>query len=106
MQYTICEISGRQYMIKPGQMVEVDKLQPEQKTLEVDKILLIADGDKIEIGKPYLKKLLKFEIVDTIKKPKIRVSKYKPKANYRKVTGQRAQVSRIKLLVDEQEKKI
>ncbi|MBI4036803.1 50S ribosomal protein L21 [Candidatus Daviesbacteria bacterium] len=96
MRYVICEISGRQYLIKPGQTVEVDRLD-EAKKLSVDKVLLKVDDNKVEIGKPYLKDQVEFEVVETIKKPKIRIATYKAKANYRRVKGQRREVTRIKL---------
>lgn len=97
MQYTVVEISGRQYLVKPGQIVEVDKLSSGDKTLVVDKVLLEVIDDKLEIGNPYLKKTVNFEVVETIKKPKVRVATYKAKANYRRVKGQRRQVTKIKL---------
>lgn len=97
MQYVVCEISGRQYLIKPGQVVEVDKLSEELKTMPVDKVLLVVDEGKVEVGAPYVKKTLNFEVVGHLKKPKIRVATYKAKSNYRRVRGQRREVSQIKL---------
>jgi len=98
MQYAIVEISGRQYLVRPGQVFEVDKLPEKETKLSVDKVLLTSDGTKLEVGKPYLKKTLEFEILETIKKPKIRVATYKAKANTRKVKGQRRQMTKIKLV--------
>lgn len=103
MKYAICEISSKQYIVKPGQIIEVDKLSGTNKTISVDKILLLAKEGKIEIGKPYLKQSLNFEVLGTQKKPKIRIATYKAKANYRRIKGQRRQVTQIRLI--EQEKK-
>ncbi len=97
MKYAICEISGKQYLVKPGESLEVDNLG-EEKALSVDKVLLMANGDKIEIGKPYLKEIINFEVLENVKKPKIRVATYHAKANYRRVKGFRRQVSRIKMV--------
>lgn len=105
MQYIVFEISGKQYMVKPGQVIEVDKLTLEQKAFSTDKVLLSVNGEKVEIGKPYLKKTLDFEIIGTIKKPKIRVATYKAKSNYRRVKGQRREVSEIKLAESKSVKK-
>ena len=98
MIYTVCQIKGRQYLIKPGQVFEVDKLPAELKTLQVEQVLLEVNDDKVEIGSPVLKKTLNFEVLETVKKPKIRVMKFHAKANYRKTTGSRAQKTRIKLV--------
>ena len=98
MNYAICQIGSRQYLVKPGQIIEVDKLADEQKSFALDKVMLMVNGDKIELGQPYLNETLDFEVVDSVKKPKIRVAKYKSKANYRRVSGQRQEVSRIRLV--------
>lgn len=60
-------------------------------------MLLASEKNKIEVGKPYLKTTLDFEVLGNVKKPKIRVATYKAKANYRKVIGQRRVVTKIKL---------
>lgn len=96
MNYFVCEIAGRQYVIKPGQTIEVNKLK-EEKTLKVDRVLLKVDGDKVEFGAPYLKETVELEVLETIKKDKIRVAKYSPKANSRRVKGSRAQMTLVKL---------
>ncbi len=100
MDYAIFEISGRQYLIKPGQTIEVDRISEDVKTLNIDKVLLVSNGKKIEIGKPYLKTTLNFEVVGNVRKPKVRVATYKAKANYRRVIGQKREMTRIKLADD------
>lgn len=97
MDYLVCQIAGRQYMVSPGQTIEVNKLKA-VKTLEVDTVMLRKNGDKILFGKPFLKEKANFEILGTVKKDKIRVARFHAKANYRRVTGSRAQMTQIKLL--------
>lgn len=98
LNYAIVEISGRQYKIEPGKSILVDSLG-DIKNLDCDKVLLLSDDDKLSIGKPYLKEVLKFT-VEEARGEKIRVAKFHAKANYRKVRGSRAYLSRIKLLED------
>lgn len=97
MDFVIFQLGGRQYLAKPGQTIEVDKLAEGQKTLSLDQVLLEVSGGKVEVGKPYLNKTLNFEVLENIKKEKLRVATYKAKANYRRVKGQRREMSRIKL---------
>lgn len=106
MQYAIFEINNRQYMVKPGQIVEVDRLPQGPKSLTVDKVLLLAEDGKVEIGAPYLKKTLNFTVLGDIKKVKIRVATYKAKANYRRVIGQRTVVTKIQLAGEKEEKAV
>jgi len=98
MKYAIFQINNRQYLIRPDEVIEVDKLPQTEKNLSIDRVLLVADDKGVEIGKPYLKKILKFEILGNIQKPKIRVATYKAKANYRRVIGQKREMTQIKLL--------
>lgn len=87
-------------MIRPGQIISVDKL-PNIKSIIVDKVLMIVNGAKVEVGMPYLKKTLNFDVLESIKLPKIRVAKYHAKANYRRIIGSRQKLSRIMLVKDQ-----
>lgn len=100
MEYSVCQIQGRQYIVRPGQIVSVDKL-PNIKSIIVDKVLMIVDGAKVEVGMPYLKKTLNFDVLESVKLPKIRVAKYHAKANYRRIIGSRQNVSKIMLVRDQ-----
>ncbi len=97
LKYAVVEISGRQYLVKPDMKLSVDLLK-EKETFEVDKILLIVDGDKVTIGSPFLKDKLKFKVLGSKRDPKIRVSTYKPKANYRKVKSSIRETTQIQLV--------
>ncbi len=105
MDLNIIQINSRQYLVKPGSVIEIDKLIGSEKTLKIDQVLLSVEKGKIEVGKPFLKKSLTFEVLENIQKPKIRVSVYKAKANFRKVRGQKREMSQIKLVEDKTVKK-
>ena len=68
----------------------------EGKTVEIDRVLLIADGDKITAGKPVVEGA---KVVATsqgdIKGKKVVVFKYKPKVRYQKKTGHRQLYTRL-----------
>lgn len=98
MKYAVFQINNQQYLIRPKEVIEVNKLPKLPKNLLVDQILLLVDENKIEIGKPYLKKTLNFEVAGNVKKPKIRVATYKAKSNYRRVKGQKREVTKIRLV--------
>ena len=96
MKYAIVDIQGRQYKVEPGKELLVNHLG-EAKDLTCDRVMLLVDGDQVKIGQPFLKDALKFEVLETVKGPKIRVAKYHSKANTRKVKGARAVMTKIKL---------
>ena len=72
----------------------------EGNTVELDRVLLIADGDQVTIGTPTVDRA---KVVATSqgegKGKKIIVFKYKPKVRYRKKTGHRQLYTR--LVIDE-----
>jgi len=98
MDWVIFELGGRQYQIRPGEELEVDRLPDSTKKLSLDKILMLSEKGKIELGKPYIKKNLSVEVVKNVRHKKIRVATYKAKSNERKVMGQRREVTIVKLL--------
>ena len=103
MKYLVCEISGRQHLIKPGEVLLVDKLEGE--SIACDKVLLSVEDNQVEIGKPYLNKKVSFEVLGDIKGPKVRVATYKQKSNYRRVIGSRAVHSQIRLIDEKKSSK-
>jgi large subunit ribosomal protein L21 len=66
------------------------------KAIELDKVLLIGDGDKVTVGKPIVEgaKVLATSQGD-FKDKKIIVFKYKPKTRYRRKMGHRQQQTRL-----------
>ncbi|MFH1535931.1 MAG: 50S ribosomal protein L21 [Patescibacteria group bacterium] len=95
LTWAICEISGKQFKVIPNVPFEVAR-QGEGKDIKANVLLLSEDG-KIKIGNPYLKDKLTLKRVEDIKGPKIRVSKFHAKANFRKTTGYRSQITRLVL---------
>lgn len=97
MRYAVVEISGRQYKIESGKSIFVDFLGENLKTFDCDKVLLLAKDGNLEIGMPYLKEKLTFDVLGSQKGEKIRVAKYHAKSNYRMVKGARRMTSQIRL---------
>jgi large subunit ribosomal protein L21 len=77
--------------VAPGQTIRVERMDvPEGKTVELDRVLLVADGDKVTVGKPAIDgaKVLATSAGEGRGK-KITVFKYKRKTRYQKKTGHR-----------------
>ena len=95
--YAIIETGGKQYKVTPGQTIDVERLDAaEGDTVELDRVLLIADGDKVTVGTPVVEGA---KVIATSqgegKGKKIIVFKYKPKVRYRKKTGHRQLYTRL-----------
>lgn len=99
--YAIIETGGKQYKVSPGQTIDVERLDvAEGDTVELDRVLLIAEGDRVTVGKPTIEGA---KVIATShgegKGKKIIVFKYKPKVRYRRKMGHRQLYTR--LTVDE-----
>ncbi len=95
--YAIIETGGKQYKVTPGQVIDVDRLNvAEGNTVEMDKVLLIADDERVTVGTPTVDGA---KVMATSqgegKAKKIIVFKYKPKVRYRKKTGHRQFYTRL-----------
>ena len=95
--YAIIETGGKQYKVSPGQTIDVERLDvAEGNSIELDRVLLITDGDKVTVGTPIIDGA---KVVATsqgeAKGVKIIVFKYKPKVRYRKKTGHRQFYTRL-----------
>lgn len=77
----------------PGREFLVDRVEGKP---EVE-VLMVVDGDKVEVGKPVLTgaKVALDVVTDMEKGKKIRVSTFKAKARIRKTRGHRAQFTRL-----------
>ena len=54
--YAIIESCGKQYKVAQGDVVFFEKLDTEEgKKVTFDNVVLVTDGEKIEIGNPYVK---------------------------------------------------
>lgn len=99
MQYAVIRLGGKQYKISKGSTIEVDKLAGEASSkLVIDDVLLIADEDKITVGKPTVDGvMINAKILEQKKGKKIRVMKYKSKVRYRRAMGFRPLLSVVKI---------
>lgn len=97
--YCVLGISGKQYLVSPGEELVIDKIPGKAGShLELKEVLLLKDG-KLSLGQPVLKKVtVKLEIIEQFKDKKIRIATFKAKSRYHKVKGHRQQKTKIKIL--------
>src|SRR5215213_8027801 len=100
MRFAIIESGGKQYRAIEGRTIEVDRLPADAgNKFDVERVLLMGDGDDILVGTPTVGDILvKVTVVDHVKGPKIDRFKYRPKKRIRVRGGHRQQYTR--LLVD------
>lgn len=99
MKYAIIEDGGKQYKAIEGNTIEVDLYQADiGEKIDLDRVLLITDGESTSIGTPYIEGAkVEASVEAQIKGPKIVVFKYKPKERYRVKTGHRQRYTRLRI---------
>jgi large subunit ribosomal protein L21 len=93
-QYAIINVGGKQYVVREGQHLLVDRLDREEgKTFQPD--VLFLGGDGAADLKPTAAVTAK--VVGHERGPKVRIGKYKPKSGYKRHTGFRSSLTRIEV---------
>ena len=97
--YAIIESCGKQYKVAQGDVVFFEKLDAEEgKKVTFDNVVLVADGEKVEIGAPYVKGFkVEGKVIAHGKAKKIIVFKYKAKKNYRRKQGHRQPYTKVEI---------
>ncbi|MCG2711537.1 MAG: 50S ribosomal protein L21 [Candidatus Omnitrophica bacterium] len=95
--YAILEVGGKQYKVAPKDVIEVNKLDVVAKSkITLDKILLVADDKKVEIGQPYIEGAkVEAEVIEQTKGKKLVVYKYLRRKNSHKKTGHRQKLTKL-----------
>lgn len=99
MKYAVVLTGGKQYRVQEGDVVAVEKLGVKANdAYTFPTVLLFVDGDKREVGTPSLSGVtVSGTVVGDKKTRKVRVSKFKAKAKYRRVTGHRSVMTHVKI---------
>ena len=97
--YAIIESCGKQYKVSEGDVVFFEKLEVEEgKKVTFDKVVLLSDDGKVEVGAPYVKGIkVEGKVVAHGKGKKIIVFKYKAKKNYRRKQGHRQPYTKVEI---------
>jgi large subunit ribosomal protein L21 len=92
--FAVVKSGGKQYRVREGEELVVDRVDGEiGDSIELP-VALVADDDGLDLTG----RTAKVEVLEHLRGEKIHVYKYKPKKDYRKKTGHRQELTRIKVL--------
>ena len=98
--YAIIETGGKQYRVKNGDQIAVEKLSNAEDGSKVvfDKVLVVGEGADIKVGAPYVEgSVVEGKAIETGKGKKVIIFKYKAKKDYRKKQGHRQPYTMVKI---------
>ena len=98
--YAIIETGGKQYRVKPGDTIAVERVAGEPgEVLDLNRVLLLGgNGDGTRVGEPGVAgAIVRAEVVEHARGEKIIVFRYKSKVRYRRKTGHRQALTRLRI---------
>ncbi len=95
--YAIIRTGGKQYQVAAGDTLKVERIQGEVgDTIEINEVLLVADGDDVTIGQPLVDGAsVTAKIAEQGRAKKILVFKKKKRKGYQVKNGHRQQYTAL-----------
>ena len=99
MDYAIIKTGGKQYRVKQGDVLDVEKLALDVGSIaEFDEVLAVSENGQVNFGSPTLSGAkVTAEVQSHYKDRKVIVFKYKSKTRYRRKQGHRQNYTRLLL---------
>ena len=89
--YAVFASGAKQYRVSPGDKIKVERLAQETgETIAIEQVLLVADGEKLTIGTPYVKgSKITATVVEHGRGKKINIIKFQRRKHHMKRQGHR-----------------
>ncbi len=97
--YAVFETGGKQYRASEGDVIRVEKIDaPEGKVIDIDKVLMVGEGNDVRIGTPYVEG---GKVSATVRAQgrhkKIRIVKLRRRKHSRKQMGHRQAYTELQI---------
>jgi len=97
MAYAVIKTGGKQYRVEEGTTLLVERLSADEgATIDLEPLLVAGDGDP-QLGGDLDGVVVQAEVLGHLRGPKLRVFKFKPKRGYKRRTGHRQELTRIRV---------
>jgi large subunit ribosomal protein L21 len=97
--YAVIKTGGKQYRVEQGDVLRIEKLEVATgESIDFDEVLLVVDGDKVNVGQPRLDGAkVSAEVVSQGRHDKIRIIKFRRRKHSRKQAGHRQWFTEVKI---------
>lgn len=98
--YAVVKSGGKQYRVKQGQTVKLEKMDVEiGSTIKLDNVLMIAsDTGDIEVGTPLLEKaVVEAQVVSQGRHKKVKIIKFRRRKHHMKQMGHRQYFTEVEI---------
>jgi len=97
--YAVIKTGGKQYRVKEGDLLEIEKLGAEKgQKINFDQVLLIEDESRVLVGTPVVENaVVRAEVVENYKGDKVLIFKKKRRKQYRRTKGHRQELTKVRI---------
>ncbi|MDE0291991.1 MAG: 50S ribosomal protein L21 [Candidatus Dadabacteria bacterium] len=98
--HAVIKTGGKQYIVKPGDVIDIEKISGEPgEEVNFEEVLLVsADGEDVKVGSPVVENArVEGRIVKQKRGEKIVVFKFKRRKGYRKKAGHRQNLTSVEI---------
>jgi large subunit ribosomal protein L21 len=97
--YAVVSSGGKQYRVEAGSTLTLERLDGEPgASFTFDRVLLIGDGDEVTVGTPVVAGAsVSATVLGEALGPKLVIFKFKQKVKYRRRTGHRQHLTRVRI---------
>ena len=97
--YAVIESGGKQHRVEPGEVLRLEKLDAsEGETVNFDKVMMIGEGENIQIGTPFVDGgAVTAEVVGHGRGDKVTIIKMRRRKHYRRQAGHRQSFTEVKI---------
>ncbi|MCM2681305.1 50S ribosomal protein L21 [Echinimonas agarilytica] len=97
--YAVFQSGGKQHRVAEGQTVRLEKLDVETgSAVEFDKVLLVANGENVTVGAPFVEGgKIQAEVVTHGRGPKVKIVKFRRRKHSRSQAGHRQWFTEVKI---------
>ena len=98
MKLAVIKTGGKQYKVKLGQNLKIEKIDAEVGAVLKFSTLLVAEEENIQIGQPDLGEIVEGKILEQGRGKKISVVKFKNKTRYKRNVGHRQPFTKVEIV--------
>ena len=99
IKHAVILSGGQQFLVKENDEILVQNTSnAENDNIELDTLAIFDGENSVALGTPVLPTKTKAVVIANVKGDKVRISRFKAKVRYRKVTGFRPQLTKIKII--------
>ncbi|MDD4901493.1 MAG: 50S ribosomal protein L21 [Patescibacteria group bacterium] len=91
----VIKTGGKQYKVSQGQNLKIEKLDVAPGATVKFPALMVADGDKVQLGQPNLGELVEGKVIEQGRNKKVSVVKFKNKVRYTRNVGHRQPFTKV-----------